>query len=401
MDDAKHLKNLERFLIKRFLRTTFVVGLGEYLMALLLNYSIVPVMKNYFFAGLSLQQMGFMGFFYFLLLITGSLLLELIQFLLPSRFQQIIAGAISVLSGRISQNTKGAIFSPSQMSMTKEVLFFLCLLIAVLLMLLPFFIGAVHFSRIVIRQFQQIEEEQLRQQKEYEQKRNLMLSDIAHDLRTPITTVNGYAKALSDGLVPQDRQQEYLDAIMSKSQRMNELITYLFDYVKTDSVGFQLKTERCDACELVRECVSLSYQDFEDAGMEPEVEIPEEMYMIMADRLQLSRCITNLLNNAIRHNRKNTPVAIVVEKTDKEVQIMVADNGEPIEEEAAKHIFEPFVMGDESRSSKGGSGLGLAIARKIVELHGGSILLLQQPALKNTAALKTYGKAFVIRIRLL
>ena len=399
MDDLKYLKTLERFLIKRFLWTMVFVSLGEYLMILLINATIVPFAERFFFAGVSSEKIEIAGIFYLFLYICASLILELLRFLLPSRFQQIFAGLLSGLSGFFSRRGNSSmIIGIGRMGTVKEVLLLINLLAVVVLLGLPFFIGAIYFSKIVIRQFKQIEAGQIKKQKEYEQKRNLMLSDIAHDLRTPITTVNGYAKALSDGLVSEERKQEYLSAIMAKSQRMNELITYLFDYVKTDSAGFSLKKEKTDVCELVRECVAMSYQDFEDARIEPAIEIPEEQYMIMADRLQLTRCITNLLSNAIRHNQKNTPVAVVVEKREGSVFIMVADNGEAISPKEAEHIFEPFVMGDESRSSKGGSGLGLAIAKKIIELHGGEISLVQQPALKNTDVIKTYEKAFMIRI---
>ena len=124
---------------------------------------------------------------------------------------------------------------------------------------------------------------------------------------------------------------------MAKSRRMNELITYLFDYVKTDTEGFSLQTEKTDILrKLIRECVAMQYQDFEDTGMEPDVNIPEETILAKADKLQLSRSVTNLLTNAIRHNREGSAVGVFVQKEKDDLWIFVADNGEPIEEEMAK-----------------------------------------------------------------
>ena len=223
-----------------------------------------------------------------------------------------------------------------------------------------------------------------------------MLSDIAHDLRTPITTASGYARALSDGMVPEDRKQEYLDAIQTKSVRMNELITLLFDYVRLDSEGFKLNKTDCDICEIVRECAAFQYQDIEDAGMSFDIDIPEEEMIHSADKLQFSRVVTNLLTNAVKHNDKGTTIGLFVEKDESRIRIIVADSGKFIEN--AEDIFEPFVMGDESRNSRGGSGLGLSISKKIVEMHGFSIKLIQQPDIKKYNLDSKYVKMFFISV---
>ena len=107
------------------------------------------------------------------------------------------------------------------------------------------------------------------------------------------------------------------------------------------------------------------------------------------DRLQFQRVVSNLLNNAIRHNKPGTKVLIKGEQEDGRVTIRVCDNGEAIPEETAKYIFDPFVSGDESRRSKGGSGLGLSIAHKVIAMHGGSLRLEQVPE-------GIYRKSFVI-----
>lgn len=259
---------------------------------------------------------------------------------------------------------------------------------------IPIVLTAVWFSRIVAEEVEKNarQEEELR--KKYEKARNLMLSDIAHDLRTPITTIGGYAKALNDGLVTSDeKRKEYLEAIENKSKRMSDLITLLFDYVRLDSENYQLRLEKIDVAELLRENAALLYADVEEKGMEFEIEIPEEPVFFEVDRLQFSRVITNLMNNALKHNEAGTTIRLQLKESKEAgmLEIMVSDNGVMIAPLVAEHIFEPFVLADASRESKGGSGLGLSIAKKIVEMHGWTIELNQD--------FDRQEKSFVINMR--
>lgn len=214
-----------------------------------------------------------------------------------------------------------------------------------------------------------------------------MLSDIAHDIKTPITTICGYSKALSEGVVGEKDRQSYLDAIYAKAMRMDELITLLFEYVKLESEGFTLHREPGDLAELTREMAALLYADFEDREMELVLEIPEEKVPFEMDRLQLGRAVTNLLTNAVRYGKAGGRVLVRLQ----EYELTVADEGEPVDPEFAAHIFEPFARGDKARSSKGGSGLGLGIAQRIVEMHGGKLVLNQNFG-------EGYTKAFQIRL---
>lgn len=202
-------------------------------------------------------------------------------------------------------------FSFYELNRGQAILLFLVAFVVVLVILTPYVLGAVCFAKITIKEFRQIQREREEEQKEFDRKRNLMLSDIAHDLRTPMTTVNGYAKALADGMVVEpEKQLEYLQAIQNKSARMNDLIHLLFEYVKLDSEGFSLDRKETDLSELLRENAALIYADFEDAGMEFEIDIPEEVVSVSVDPIQFSRVITNLLNNAMKHNESGTHIKI-------------------------------------------------------------------------------------------
>lgn len=264
--------------------------------------------------------------------------------------------------------------------------------ITLVLFVVPIVGAAVWFSRIIAEEVQRVDEQEEAIREKYERARNLMLSDIAHDLRTPVTTIGGYAKALNDGMVAsEEKKKEYLEAIENKAERMGDLITLLFDYVRLDSENYSLKMENTDVTELLRENAALLYADVEEKNMEFEIEIPEEPCMLTLDRLQFSRVITNLINNALKHNEAGTTITLKMIQEKEHLQVIVKDNGVMIAPLIAEHIFEPFVVADSSRESKGGSGLGLSIAKKIVEMHGWTLELVQ-----NYEGLE---KSFVINMK--
>lgn len=267
-------------------------------------------------------------------------------------------------------------------------------ILTLVLFAIPIVLTALWFSKIIAEEVEKNarQEEELREK--YERARNLMLSDIAHDLRTPITTIGGYAKALNDGLVTSDeKRKEYLEAIENKSERMKDLITLLFDYVRLDSENYQLRLEKTDIAELLRENAAFLYADIEEKEMEFEIRIPEGPIFFEIDRLQFSRVITNLINNALKHNMPGTKIGLAIEEDKKSgiLEIVVSDNGAMINPLVAEHIFEPFIMADSSRATKGGSGLGLSIAKKIVEMHGWTITLHQD--------FERQEKSFLIKVQ--
>lgn len=389
-------EKLQWFLIKSFILLLAAVGAVEYVLLALINAFVMPVIASCFFpfAGADFSISGFQTAFV-LVLVFLIVIEQGLQSVLPPA-----AGTVLQWAARGLDRLAGRLIPAAGilgMDGTRRLLLLLFLFAVVLVMALPFLAAAVVYARIVTRQFARIQKLREEARTEYDRKRNLMLSDIAHDLRTPITTVAGYAAAISDGLVSGERQREYLEAIRNKSASMNDLITLLSDYVKLDSAGFSLNRTMTDLCELARENAALLYADIEAAGMELAIEIPEVPIEVSADRLQISRVITNLLTNAVRHNRKGTEIGLYVGREEELIWLAVADTGETIDGELAAHLFEPFTRGDPSRSGAG-SGLGLSIAKKAVTLHGWELALVQSPAPQVP---ERYKKAFLIRIRAL
>ncbi|MBO4863181.1 MAG: HAMP domain-containing histidine kinase [Eubacterium sp.] len=392
-------KNLRVFLIKKFLITIALVSVAEYAILSILNKTLIPFVVHMLFKDQDLEIIGIAGMIIIILLIIGRLIVQLLKFLTPDALELTFEKMTEVIDSTMGGSGDKGALPISNLTTSQEIFFVMFLFTIFVIILIPYIIGALYFAKAVIREVRRLEEADKKKQKEFEKGRNLMLSDIAHDLRTPITTVAGYAKALEDGMVAEDKKEEYLSAIQRKSSRMNDLITLLFDYVRLDSEGFKLTKEKVDICELCRETAAFMYQDIEDAEMTLEVDIPEKRVEINADKIQISRVITNLLTNAIRHNKPGTSIGFFLTIDDDEtIRIMVADNGDKIDEDYAKTIFEPFVVGDESRSTKGGTGLGLSIAKKILEMHGYRIRLVQHPNIKKFAIAAEYEKMFLITI---
>lgn len=233
-----------------------------------------------------------------------------------------------------------------------------------------------------------IKEESIR----YNQERSMLFANIAHDLKTPITTIMGFSKALHDDVVEEMGKKELLDSIYEKSKRVNELLDLMFQYAKLDGTNFEMKLEEIDLGRLIRGAIALHYNEFERKNIEINIEIPENPIKKNLDTIEFSRAISNLIINAYRHNKPESKVAIALEKDDgnNDIKIIVADNGEDIDAEMKKTIFNPFICGDESRNSKEGSGLGLAITKKIVEKHGGKIYI--------DSNIVGYTKAFIIKL---
>lgn len=389
-DEQKELKILQKYLVSRFFLILLVVTVME-MGAETLFGQIWNPLQNWLTIDGTGNLEGLQS-------VPGIILLLIL--LLIGTLLRALSSAIPAFHWGLDwlERQNALLFSDvqnqvlMQMPGEKRVVLFLVLLLRILLLLLPYIIGAVWCGILVTTQVRRLEQMREDAHLEYDQKRNLMLSDIAHDLRTPITTVYGYAKALNDGMVKPEEQQEYLKAIQVKSARMNDLIQILFDYVKLGSTGFQLNITQLDLSELLRQNAALLYSDMEEAGMEFVVDIPEEACMIQADELQLSRVITNLLTNAIRHNPKGSQILLVQKQENlNKITVVIADNGERISPELVSHLFEPFTMGDQSRNSKNGSGLGLSIAYKIMELHGWK--------LEYVDSYPGYEKAFRLEIK--
>ena len=368
-------KSLKWFLLQRFLLIILFIYVSEELLSIVYRLVVAPFLLKTMNIQFSVTASD------------GSIILIMLQMILLSAAALLPDRIAAWVQASIGQNMENGlhvdITSPILEGVTNarlielyQVAVILLFLLLLAVTLLPYLISAYWYYRSVSGKMKELLAEEKERKEAYDRQRNLLLSDIAHDIKTPLTTVCGYARALVDDMVPEEeKKKEYLRAIYAKSLRMDDLITLLFEYVKMDSDGFSLHKEKADLGELLRENAALLYADFEENDIELEIEIPEKAFPYEMDKVQMGRAVTNILTNAVRYNEKGTKVCVSL---DEAYCLCIADNGTPIEDELAEHIFEPFSRGDKTRSTSGGSGLGLSISAKIVQMHGGELRLERQ-----------------------
>jgi len=219
-----------------------------------------------------------------------------------------------------------------------------------------------------------------REKKEVEEGKQRMLVDLAHDLRTPVTTIQGYAKALQLGMADDPNQtKQYLDIIGRKSEVVAELVEEMFQLATLESPDYPFEAEVGDAAELLRRIAIEFYDSFERKGLVMNVHIPDSAVNVPMNRSLMYRAVTNLLSNALQHNAPGTTVDLSLEPFEGGIRLRIGDDGKGIPEPLRRTIFQPFVKGDSSRRSGAGTGLGLAIAYKAIELHGGELRLVDEP----------------------
>ena len=397
-------KELKAFLLTRFFLVLAVVSMVELIVVGLTDKFLMPVLVTITKYDKVIQINGAEGLFMvvFVLLATA-----IVNKLFPALNASPVAvnqflETLLIRRGFIVNNVEDATETLHALSNNPYVILPLLgsLLLVALILLLPYIVGGIIFSISVAKEIRRLDRERETERRKDEERRYLMISNIVHDLKTPMTTVYGYAKALNDGIVPEAKRPEYLAAIMAKSDRMNEVVALLLDYVKLDSEGFTIKRARIDLCELIRSCCAFCYTDIESAGDELDIDIPEKPLYISADSIQLSRVLTNLITNAIRHNDAGITIKVAIKSenfsTAEDVKVFVADTGNEIPAPLNEQIFDPFVTGDESRSSGAGTGLGLPLSVRICEMHDFSLKLAQSPEIKRYHLGDEYKKAFVI-----
>ena len=200
---------------------------------------------------------------------------------------------------------------------------------------------------------------------------NLMYAAVAHDLKTPLTSIGGFAQALEDDKIPEEEKKEIAGIIAKKSERMNELVDLLFEYSQLGTAEYKPNLSDFDIAGLMRGIIAENYSDLEDHKIEVDVHIPDTPVTVNADKRDITRALSNLVINTYKHNPDGITFYVRMEKTGDKCEIILADTGNDIPE--GMNIFEPFVTENTARSTGGGTGLGLSIVRHIADHHGAKI----------------------------
>ncbi|MEK8127543.1 HAMP domain-containing sensor histidine kinase [Paenibacillus filicis] len=214
-------------------------------------------------------------------------------------------------------------------------------------------------------------------QLQYEENRKELISNISHDLKTPVTAIKGYVEGIMDGVTNSpDKLDRYVKTIYNKAVDMDRLIDELFLFSKLDLGKVPFQFETVDLGGYLQDCAQELQFDMEKKGVDFGLrELPEKKLLVQADREKLKRVLLNVIENAIKYSDKSgCTIRMAMQEMDGMAVIHIEDNGQGIPEEALPHIFDRFYRADPSRNTAtGGSGLGLAIAKQIMEEHGGRI----------------------------
>jgi signal transduction histidine kinase len=203
-----------------------------------------------------------------------------------------------------------------------------------------------------------------------EKVRHTMTADIAHELRTPVTIIQGTLEAILDGIY--DASEEFLSPIYEETLHLGRLIDDLRDLALAEAGELRLEKDAVDIVELIQQVAETAFMAREDAPT-LHLDLPKVLPKIQLDRKRFRQVIANLLSNAIRHTPKDGDVYIRARRVNGDVEMSVSDTGPGIKPEDLQHLFERFYRGDPARGRSAGSGLGLAIVKQWVEAHGGTI----------------------------
>jgi len=224
-------------------------------------------------------------------------------------------------------------------------------------------------------------------QKKYERERKLLIANISHDLRTPISSIQGYAQGILDGVADTpERRREYLATICQKAAVLAELAESMGEFSAYEMKRVPYEFQVLDLVPVLRGFVEESRLDLESEGIGLTCTIPEGPLMVLLDQAKLRRVLSNVVGNAIKY-RKPGPCTLEIDLEAQQggVCITVTDNGKGIGPEDIRRVFESHFRGDPSRTSQvKGQGLGLSIAKQIVESHKGKLWLKSEENVGTT-----------------
>lgn len=210
--------------------------------------------------------------------------------------------------------------------------------------------------------------------KEAEQRKNDLVVYLAHDLKTPLTSVIGYLTLLRDeSQILEELRTKYLSILLEKAERLEDLINEFFEITRFNFTTLTLDLSSVNLTRMIEQTVYEFKPMFSEKGLQCTISAASDI-MISCDANKLQRVLDNLMRNAVNYSFNSTTIELLVIQNNEGVKLKVLNHGNTIATEKLNRIFEQFYRLDTARSTQnGGAGLGLAIAKEIVELHGGTI----------------------------
>lgn len=196
------------------------------------------------------------------------------------------------------------------------------------------------------------------------------ISNISHELRSPITSIRGFIAGILDGIIPKDKENYYLNVVYQEINRLTRLVNDLLDLSAMESGRFSMDIQEVDLNEIIRVSVIKFETKINEKRLKVDVSLDSEQQYVAADRDRLIQVVTNLLDNSIKHSTENGHVDVSTRVRGKKVTVSIYNDGSPIPEEDLTNIWSRFYKSDRSRTIKESTGLGLPIVRNILTQLG-------------------------------
>ena len=200
-----------------------------------------------------------------------------------------------------------------------------------------------------------------------------LISEVVHELRTPVTSIVGYSKMLGMEGIPEETKAQFAETIYRESRRLGNMVNDFLDWARMESGRIRLVREPVDMRQLLQDTVMIIKPQAQERGIAVEEMLPEGSWRVMGDPGRLKQVLINLASNGIKYNRDNGRLDFIVKRVDDSVTIAVRDAGMGIPEESLSRLFERFYRVPGTENIVRGTGLGLVIARSLVEAHGGTM----------------------------
>jgi signal transduction histidine kinase len=218
--------------------------------------------------------------------------------------------------------------------------------------------------------------------------KNDFIANVSHEIKTPLSVIQGYAAALQSDTLTAAERRDYAKTIMDATQKLSALVTNILKLNKLENQGIIPEAASFDLGEQLRRC-ALAFEDlWEEKGITFDADLDE--IAVNYDESMLEIIWNNLLSNAVKFTKPGGLIALSLKKVDDHAVVTVRDNGCGMDAETAKHIFDKFYQGDTSHSGEG-NGLGLAMVKKVIEITGGEIGVDSEPG---------QGTTFIVRLKM-
>ena len=207
--------------------------------------------------------------------------------------------------------------------------------------------------------------------------RREFVANVSHELRSPITSIKGFAEGMADGVIPAEEQPKYLRLVADESKRLSGLIDDLLALSRLERDDAKPEMTVFDVNEMLRRAVIRRMNDLEEKKIDVSCDFEEDNCPVRADSDRIEQVVINLLDNAIKFTPEGGKISLESGTEDGLVRITVRDNGSGVAPEDREKIFDRFYTADRAHTAGKGTGLGLSICKRILEMHGQSIRLLE------------------------